>query len=417
MIAEIIAVGSEMLTPFRQDTNSLFLTGRLNDLGVPVAFKTIVGDSLPHLTEAAHIALRRADLVIFSGGLGPTEDDLTREALAAALSLGMHPDPGLLVQLEQRFAERGLIMTANNRKQADLLDTATLLPNSAGTAPGQFLQANTPDGPRIAILLPGPPRELKTLFDEQVQPRLAALLPERHIAKRLLRLLLVPESHADARVAPIYTQFPDVETTILAHAGEIQFHLTCVKPTSDEAQQRVDDLATKIAAETGADLISDNGDSPEDVILNLLRARQLTLAVAESCTGGLLASRLTAIPGSSEVFLGGAITYANTLKESFGGVPATLLAQHGAVSREVAEALAQGIRASTGADLALSITGIAGPAGATPTKPVGLVYLGLGTATETTATELHLQGDRDRIRWWSTQHALKLLHHHLARWP
>ena len=326
MIAEIIAVGSEMLTPFRQDTNSLFLTDRLNDLGVTVAFKTIVGDSLEHLTEAARIALRRADLVLFSGGLGPTEDDLTREALAAALNLGTHPDAATLESLEARFAERGLTMTANNRKQADILDTAILLPNSAGTAPGQFLQANTPNGPRIAILLPGPPRELKTVFDEQCRSRLAAILPERHLAKRLLRILLVPESHADARTAPIYTQFPDVETTILAHAGEIQFHLMSVQATAAEAQSRVDDLAARMSAELADDLISDIGQSPEEVVLARLRDRHQTLAVAESCTGGLLASRLTAIAGSSAVFLGGAIVYANSLKQGLAGVPADLLA-------------------------------------------------------------------------------------------
>ena len=413
MIAEILAVGSEMLTPFRQDTNSLFLTGRLNDLGVPVAFKTIVGDNLAQLVDATRTALRRSDLVIFSGGLGPTEDDLTREAVAQVLGIGAQPDPGTLASLERRFAERGLEMTANNRKQADLLDGATLLPNSAGTAPGQFLSTTTPDGPRICILLPGPPRELKTVFDEQCLPRLSALLPERHIAKRLLRILLVPESHADARVAPIYRQYPDVETTILAHAGEIQFHLTSVKPTPAEAEARVDDLADRIAAEMHDDLLSAIGESPEEVVLSLLRQRHQTLVAAESCTGGLLLSRLTAIPGSSDVLLGGAIVYSNSLKQSFAGVPGDLLAKHGAVSAPVAEALAEGIRQRTGSTLAMAITGIAGPDGGTPEKPVGLVYLALATPADTTVTELHLQGDRDRIRWWSTQHALKLLHQYL----
>ncbi len=421
MIAEIIAVGSELLTPFRQDTNSLFLTDRLNALGVPVAFKTIVGDNLPQLVDATRTALRRSDLVFFSGGLGPTEDDLTREAVAEVLQLTLHPDASVLRSIEDRFAARDLAMTPNNRKQADILATATMLPNSAGTAPGQILTTNTANGPRTLILLPGPPTELKTLFDEQCRSRLAGLLPEHHIAKRFLRILLVPESHADARVAPIYQQFPDVETTILAHSGEIQFHLASVKPTFDEAQLRVDQLAERIATEMRDDLISASGESPEEVVLSLLRDQRQTLAVAESCTGGLLSSRLTAVPHASDTFLGGAVVYTNQLKQSLTDVPEALLAQHGPVSPEVAEALAQGIRQRTSASVALSITGLAGPSGGSPgpdeSKPIGLVYIALSTETSTTSTEIHLQGDRDRIRWWSTQHALKLLHHHLQKQP
>ncbi len=421
MIAEIIAVGSELLTPFRQDTNSLFLTDRLNALGVPVAFKTIVGDNLPQLVDATRTALRRSDLVFFSGGLGPTEDDLTREAVAEVLQLTLHPDASVLRSIEARFAARDLAMTPNNRKQADILATATMLPNSAGTAPGQILTTKTANGPRTLILLPGPPTELKTLFDEQCRSRLAGLLPEHHIAKRFLRILLVPESHADARVAPIYQQFPDVETTILAHSGEIQFHLASVKPTFDEAQLRVDQLAERIATEMRDDLISADGQSPEEVVLRLLREQHLTLAVAESCTGGLLASRLTAVPHASDTFLGGAVVYTNQLKQSLTDVPESLLAQHGPVSAPVAEALAQGIRQRTSASIALSITGLAGPSGGSPgpdeSKPIGLVYIALSTETSTTSTELHLQGDRDRIRWWSTQHAFKLLHQHLQKQP
>ena len=417
MIAEIIAVGSELLTPFRQDTNSLFLTGRLNDLGVAVAFKTIVGDNRAQLVSSIRTALRRADLILFSGGLGPTEDDLTREAVAEVLHLELHADPAVLTSLEARFAARNMVMTANNRKQADILASATMLPNSAGTAPGQILTTETPEGQRTLILLPGPPTELKTLFDEQCRSRLAAILPERHIAKRFLRILLVPESHADARVAPIYHQYPDVDTTILAHAGEIQFHLTSVKPTSAEAQQRVDELASRIAAEMQDDLISATGESPEEVVLSLLRQHHQTLVLAESCTGGLLGSRLTSVPGSSDVFLGGAIAYSNSLKRSLAGVPEDLLTEHGAVSSPVARALAEGIRQRTAATLALAVTGIAGPTGATPTKPVGLVYLALASPENTTVTELNLQGDRDRIRWWTTQHALKLLHQHLRDRP
>jgi nicotinamide-nucleotide amidase len=216
MIAEIIAAGSEMLTPFRQDTNSLFLTEQLNDLGVPVAFKTIVGDSLEHLTLAVTIALRRADIVVFSGGLGPTEDDNTREAAAAALGVKLYRDEGLLESLHQRFAKRNMPMPPNNAKQADVLAGATIIPNTQGSASGQLVEALLDGKRRLVLLLPGPPRELKPMFTEQLKPMLAATLPPSFLARKLLRMALIPESLVDSRVAPIYKQFTDVETTNLA---------------------------------------------------------------------------------------------------------------------------------------------------------------------------------------------------------
>jgi len=414
MIAEIIAAGSEMLTPFRQDTNSLYLTSELNDLGVAVAFKTIVGDNLQHLTAAAAVALMRANIVIFSGGLGPTEDDLTREAVAAALDIGFRRDPQLLADLEARFAKRGFVMTANNSKQADVLEGAEILPNINGSAVGQFLVTNVTDPHgeshrRIVILLPGPPRELKPLFAAEVKHRLIFLVPERHMAKRVLRMALLPESQVDARTAPIYKQFPDVETTILAHAGEIQLHFQASARTASEAQSQVDNLASLIKLEMGEAIFSDDNSSLEEVVLDLLAAKNYNLATAESCTGGLLAQRITAIPGSSKQFLGGAVVYSNDLKTGFADVPTEMLAAHGAVSEQVARALAQGIRKRTNASVGIGITGIAGPGGGDANKPVGLVYIGLATPTATTVTQLNLMGDRERIRWWSSQHALELL--------
>ena len=304
MIAEIIAAGSEMLTPFRQDTNSLFLTAGLNELGVQVAFKTIVGDNFAHLTNAAAIAIARADLVIFSGGLGPTEDDLTREAAAAALHIEVHPDPALLTELYKRFAARKMVMPPNNIKQADRLDGAILLHNRNGSAPGQYIDTSITgfDGQpqrKIVILLPGPPKELKPLFDEQVKPRLAASLPPRHLVTRQLRMALIPESQVDARTAPIYAEYPDIETTILAGAAEIQLHFLCAKPTLAEAQAAIDELTEKIDAEMDDAIFSSHGESLEEVVLLNLGLRDLTLATAESCTGGLLAQRLTGIAGSS----------------------------------------------------------------------------------------------------------------------
>ena len=417
MIAEIIAAGSEMLTPYRQDTNSLFLTEVLNDLGVQVAFKTIVGDNLDHLTGATRIALSRADIVLFSGGLGPTEDDLTREAAAAALNLPLHRSDALLSALTKRFAARNIPMPPNNAKQADVLQGATVLENKNGSAAAQYLDttifhSNAPSVRRIVILLPGPPRELKPLFTEQVLPLLAASLPPRHLAKRMLRMALVPESLVDNRTAPIYTQYPDIETTILAGAAEIQLHFLCAKPTLEEAQARVDELSGKVEAEMDDAIFSSNGESLEEVVLLNLGIRDLTLSAAESCTGGLLSQRLTEIAGSSRYFLGGAVVYSDALKTTFAGVPPEIVHTHGPVSPETARALAEGIRTRTGSSLGIAITGIAGPTpgtGPDANKPIGLVYIALATATGTTVKELHLMGDRQRIRFWASQHALEII--------
>jgi competence/damage-inducible protein CinA-like protein len=423
MIAEIIAAGSEMLTPFRQDTNSLYLTEGLNDLGVQVAFKTIVGDNFEHLSSAASIAISRADIVIFSGGLGPTEDDLTREAAAAALGIGLHSDNAVLAALYKRFAARQMVMPSNNAKQADVLDGATVLDNKNGSAAGQYLDTTVldPNGRpirKIVVLLPGPPKELKPLFDNEVKPRLAASLPPRHLARRMLRMALIPESHVDARTAPIYKQYTDVETTILAGAAEIQLHFLCAKSTVAEAQARVDELTEKIEAEMEDAVFSSNGESLEEVVLLHLGLRNLTLATAESCTGGLLAQRLTAIPGSSRYFLGGAVVYSDTLKTTFAGVAATLIAEKGPVSPEVARALAEGIRARTGASLGIAITGIAGPGPGAPgpdaNKPIGLVYIAMASADGTQIKEINIPGDRERIRFWASQHALELIRHNIV---
>jgi nicotinamide-nucleotide amidase len=416
MIAEIIAAGSEMLTPFRQDTNSLFLTEQLNDLGVPVAFKTIVGDSLEHLTLAATIALRRADIVLFSGGLGPTEDDNTREAVAAALGIRLQRDEGLLESLRQRFAKRGIPMPPNNVKQADVLAGATQIPNLQGSASGQLIEATVDGNRRVVILLPGPPRELKPMFVEQLKPLLAATLPPSFLARKLLRMALIPESLVDSRVAPIYQQFADVETTILAGSAEIQLHFACTKPTREEAEARVAELAAAIEHEMEDDIFSATGESLEEVVLLMLGLRNWTLAAAESCTGGLLASRLTGVPGSSRYFLGGAVVYADALKTIFADVPHELVETQGPVSEPVARALAEGIRARTGASIGISITGIAGPGpgtGADEGKPLGLVYVGLADADGTQVKTLNLMGDRDRIRFWATQHALESIRRHL----
>ena len=414
MIAEIIAAGSEMLTPFRQDTNSLYLTERLNELGVQVAFKTIVGDNLAHLTGAAKAAIARADIVVFSGGLGPTEDDLTREAVGAALGLRLHRDNDILAGMYKRFAARRMAMPPNNAKQADVLAGAEVMENMNGSAPGQYIDTVVGRHRKIVILLPGPPKELKPMYEAECQPRLAASLPERHMARRLLRMALIPESQVDARTAPIYKLYKDVETTILAGSGEIQLHFVCAKASDAEAQARVDELAEKIEAEMGEAVFSSHGESLEEMVLLMLGLRHMTLAAAESCTGGLLAERLTAVPGSSRYFLGGAVVYADKLKTTFAEVPEEMVRTDGPVSEAVARAMAEGIQRRTGASVGVGITGIAGPGpgvGPDEGKPIGLVYVAISFAGERKAkvTELHLAGDRERIRLWASQHALELL--------
>ena len=407
--AEIIAIGSELLTPFRQDTNSLFLTDRLNQLGVEVHFKDVVGDNRDQLVSVARIALSRADLTIFMGGLGPTEDDLTREAVAEALGITLKRDPELIDWLHKRFAARGIKMRENNLRQADVLAGAAALPNPNGSAPGQWLQTEHEGKRRIIILLPGPPRELKPMFDAQCFERLRAAVPPQFIAKRVLKVAMVPESECDARIAPIYTQFPDVQTTILANAGEVQIHLQARSDSKEAAETKVNELAEKIEDELDERVFSTAGESLEQIVGYYLGMRGASLAVAESCTGGLLAERITTVPGSSRYFLGGAIVYSNELKTAFADVPPPLIAEHGAVSREVAAALAEGIRHRCKSSLGMGVTGIAGPDGGTTEKPVGLVYIALTDGERTDVLERRFPGDRDRVRWWSTQQALDML--------
>jgi len=407
--AEIVAIGSELLTPYRQDTNSLYLTEKLNELGVEVIFKSVVGDDRTRLAASASLALSRADIVIFMGGLGPTEDDLTREAVASALDLELRQDEALLAALKKRFASRKIKMSPNNTKQADIITGAKVLPNPNGTAPGQWISGKYEGHDRIIILLPGPPHELKALFEQQCMDRLRAKLPQQFIATRELKVALMPESECDARIAPVYKRYTDVQTTILAGAGEIQLHLRTRAASMEAARQRVDELAEAIEAVLGERVFSDNGDSMEQIVGYYLQMQGATLAVAESCTGGLVAERLTSISGSSRYFLGGAVVYSNELKTALADVPAALIKRHGAVSAEVAAALAEGIRKRCATTFGLGITGIAGPTGGTEEKPVGLVFHALASEDGTEVVERRFPGDRKRVRWFASQQALDMV--------
>ena len=414
MNAEIIAVGSELLTPHRVDTNSLYLTEQLNLLGIDVVSKSVVGDHQSRLTSAAQHALFRSDILICSGGLGPTEDDLTREAVADALGVKLHRDAGILARLEQRFAERGWKMAPNNAKQADVLDGATALPNPNGTAPGQWLCGQFDGREHIVILLPGPPHEMKALFETEVRDRLRAKVPPAYFFTRTLKVAMLGESHVDARIAPIYKRYPDVETTILAGAGEVELQFRTRSASLEAAQSRADEVAGLVEDELDDAVYSRNGESLEQIAGYWLQMRNATIAVAESCTGGLLAERITSVSGSSRYFLGGAVVYSNQLKTELAGVPADMIERYGAVSREVATALAEGIRYRCESTLGVGITGIAGPGGGTPEKPVGLVFHAVATDRGTEVVQRNFAGDRKRIRRFASTMALDMVRRKLV---
>jgi len=407
--AEIIAIGSELLTPFRKDTNSLHITGKLNELGVALDFKTVVGDRRSDLVSVARVALSRADIVIFMGGLGPTEDDLTREAVAQALGLELHRSAEICDWLRKRFASRGFPMAENNLQQADVITGAEVLNNPRGSAPGQFLQAQVSGKNKIVMLLPGPPHEILPMFDEQCMERLRKIVPAHYMAKRELRVAMIGESEVDRRAAPIYKPHAGVQTTILAHGGEVQLHLQAQAESQEEAQKQVDLLASQLEDEFEDSIFSAQGESLEQIAGYYLQMRGASLAVAESCTGGMLAQRVTSVSGSSRYFLGGAVVYDNAIKTLLAGVPPLMIREHGAVSRQVAAALAEGIRERCKASLGIGITGVAGPTGGTEEKPVGLVFHALADGIKTDVVERRFPGDRERIRYWATTQALDML--------
>jgi nicotinamide-nucleotide amidase len=373
---------------------------------------------MEHLVSAVRVAAQRVDIVVIMGGLGPTQDDLTRQAVAEAMGIHIRRNADIVADLYKRFAARRMSMTENNAQQADVLEGAHVVPNANGTAPAQWLDTVFGGHRKILMLLPGPPLELKPIFDLECMPRLREALPQRFIAMRTLKAAMIGESACDARIAPIYKHYPDIETTILASGGDIQLSMICEKAALEIAQARVDELAGRIEEELDDLIYSTQGESLEEIVLLYLGMKGATLAVAESCTGGLVSERITSIPGSSRAFLGGAVVYSNEMKHLFAGVDPALIAQHGAVSSQVAKAMAEGIRKKTGATTGLAVTGIAGPGGGTEEKPVGLVYIAVAHGKETEAVEknfagLTTQNTRERVRTLSAQAALDLVRRRL----
>lgn len=409
MDAEIIAVGSELLTPYRSDTNSLYLTGQLNALGIEVRFKTVVGDDYERLAEVFRTALGRSQLIIMTGGLGPTKDDINRDVVAEVLGRPLREVPEIRRKIEERFARLGRAMPENNLRQALVPEGATWLDNKNGTAPGLWLEH---DGVTV-VLLPGPPSELEPLFESDCRARLARIASGQRLKTRVYKIVGLPESEVDHRIAPIYDAYDNPATTILATPDAIEVHLRARAPSDEEAEGLLSELGDKIELALGDHVFSTGGESLEEVVGMYLVLKQKTVAVAESCTGGLVSERLTRVPGSSTFFLGGAVCYSNKLKTMLAGVPATLIEECGAVSKPVAQALAEGIRKRTGASIGLGITGIAGPSGGTPEKPVGLVYIALADEPGTLIREFRFPGNRKKIRHWASQASLEMIRRRL----
>lgn len=411
LTAEIVAIGSELLTPDKTDTNSLWLTAKLNEIGIEVKLKTIVGDDKNRLEETLRDALSRSDVVIATGGLGPTEDDITRRAAARAVNRNLVFDEAVLSQVQDRFRQMNREMPEINKRQAFVIEGSRVLENPNGSAVGLTLETQDAQ----LVLLPGPPRELKPMFEHLVLPGLRERAGEIFVKRRVLRVAGMGESAVDELIAPIYLQYENPQTTILFNRSEIEINLTARGKTEEEAENLLDEVASKIAEKIGVAVFALNGETMEEVIGKLLSKKGKTLSVAESCTGGLIAERLTEIPGSSSYFIEGVTAYANEAKIRTLNVAPELIEKHGAVSAEVAGAMARGMRERAKTDFALSVTGIAGPGGGTVEKPVGLIYLGYSDEHETKTVKFNLPGDRYLIRWRASQAALELLRRRMLK--
>jgi competence/damage-inducible protein CinA-like protein len=407
--AAIIAVGSELLTPSKQDTNSLFITDRLNHLGIEVAMKAIAGDDRDELVHLLTAMLARVDLVVLSGGLGPTDDDVTREAVAIALGRPLAEDERITAHLRTRFASRGFTMPMpeNNRRQAMVPAGARVIENTRGSAPGLWID----HGDRVVLLLPGPPRELKPMLTALTDGSLRERASGSPIVRRLVRVAGRIESQVDEVLGPLYKEWaartPPVAATILATPGSIELHLSARDPSvADVSLARAVDEAV---AAIGADAYSTDGRLLEEIVGDLLVERGWRIGVSESCTGGLITSRLTDVPGSSRYVDASIVAYSNQSKSDLLGVAANVIDAHGAVSEPVALAMADGIRARAPADVGVGVTGIAGPSGGTPEKPVGTVVIAATTTSEQRVRTFRFFGERAQVKFQAGQSALDMV--------
>ena len=409
--AEIIAVGSELLTPEKTDTNGLWLTEKLNEVGVEVMLKTIVGDDEARLEETIRDAVKRSDIVITTGGLGPTEDDVTRQVSGRAVGRELVYHDEIEAHLRERFRSWGREMPEINKRQAYVIDGAEILPNPNGSAVGMMLDLEK----KLFVVLPGPPRENKPMYENFVAARVRDLAGEICVRRRILRVSGMGESAVDEVIAPIYKSYQSVQTSILFSKSEIEVHLAAKASNENEALDVLEELSGKIADALGIAVFATNGETLEQVIGDMLSQNDTTLAVAESCTGGLIGMRVTDVAGSSKYFIEGIVAYSNEAKTRTLGVSEQTLIDHGAVSAETAEAMAAGVREYAGSDYGISVTGIAGPEGGSEEKPVGTVFVGYADADKTRSVKFVFPGDRYLIRWRSSQAALDYLRRQMIK--
>ena len=407
--AEIIAIGSELLTPRFIDTNSVYLTEQLNAVGIPVMMKTIVGDQETYLEQAVRGSLERTPILITIGGLGPTEDDITRKVVARVLERQLILNDEILARIQQRFKARGVEMPANNARQALVLTGSEILENKNGTAPGLWIAGDR----NQVILLPGPPSELKPMFENSCVPRLREMAGGVAIARCVFRTACLPESTLDARIAPIYSKYKNPETTLLAKPGQVDIRLTARGKNREEAERLLRELGEEIERELAEYIFARSEQSLEEVVGLYLMMKNATISVAESCTGGMLAQRLTSVPGSSRYFMSGVVCYSNESKMELAGIPPLLIEMQGAVSEEVARGLAEGIRARSGTTIGVGVTGIAGPGGGSAEKPVGTIHIAVASPAETQHRQFFFPGDREKIRWQTSQTALDMVRREL----
>jgi len=409
--AAIIAVGSELLTPAKIDTNSLFITEQLNILGIDVKAKAVVGDERAQLEHVFRSFLARADLVVFCGGLGPTDDDLTREAVASVLDRPLAEDEAITAHLRARFASRNLPMPMpeSNRRQAMVPLGGRVIPNPKGSAPGLWIDHDD----RLVLLLPGPPRELRPMLSELREGPLKARSAGVSLLRRVVRVAGRIESHVDEAMHPLYQEWeratPPIAATILAVLGSIELHISTRAASREAAAIALESAVAQTVAILGADVYSTDGRLLEAVVGDLLVERGLRIGVAESCTGGLIASRLTDISGSSRYVDQAVVVYSNEAKTELLGVPPDLLREHGAVSEPAALAMAQGIKARARAGIGVGVTGIAGPTGGTQEKPVGTVVVSAVTDAESRVRTFRFFGEREQVKFQASQSALDMV--------
>jgi len=404
MTAEILSVGTELLLGDIVNTNAAFLSKELAKLGINVYVETTVGDNAARLLDAYRNAFARADLVITTGGLGPTDDDLTKEVAAAYFKRGLVMDEESLRLIESHFSKLNAVMTANNNKQALIPEGATILPNANGTAPGCMIEENG----KILLMLPGPPNECEPMFFAEVAPRLRQRTDSVFVS-RTLRLCGIGESAAETEIKDMLDAQTNPTIAPYAKTGEVQLRITAKAADDETALGLIAPVADELYRRLGQYIYAEGEDSLAVVVVKLMAARGLTLGIAESCTGGLLSGAITDVAGASDVLLEAAVTYSNAAKAARLGVREETLARFGAVSRETAVEMAEGIARTSGADIGVSTTGIAGPGGGTETKPVGLVYIGLHYKNKTEVIELNTSGNRRKVRDRTVVQALNLL--------